>query len=168
MPHGSWHLLLLAVWSGEGGKGLAQYSEFGSGQGQLWQVGFWLWIEPMCGPILSHTSFLYLKKNTSSLKGAKKCSFSSYSAASLSPFFSACFLRKANMPAILFDLLVGGWEQVEGMDSSSISVPGRRGICEGSSHPGTEPSAAVWRRFGTKEESTRVGGSMGGLSWSAS
>lgn len=31
--------------------------------------------------------------------------------------------RKANMPPPGFGLLVDGWEQVEGMDSSSLSVP---------------------------------------------
>uniref|UniRef100_UPI003AAF3DC8 uncharacterized protein n=1 Tax=Centroberyx gerrardi TaxID=166262 RepID=UPI003AAF3DC8 len=68
----------------------------------------------------------------------------------------ACFLRKANMPPPLFGLLVGGWEQVE--DSSSLSVPGRRDICEGPSHPEDEASAAVWPWFGTEHEATRVGG----------
>ena len=42
---------------------------------------------------------------------------------------SACFLRKANMPSPLFGFSMGGWEQVESMDHSSLSVPGRRDIC---------------------------------------
>ncbi|KAG9342926.1 hypothetical protein JZ751_015142 [Albula glossodonta] len=69
-----------------------------------------------------------------------------------------CSLRKASIASPLFGLLVGGWEQVEGVDSSSVSAPGRRDICEGSSHPEDGASIAVWPRFGTEHEATRVGG----------
>ncbi len=71
------------------------------------------------------------------------------------------------MPSPLFGLLVCGWEEVEGMGSSSLSTSGCTAVRLGPSPWEGEASVLLWPLLGTRHEATRMGGWMDSLSPSA-